>query len=285
MGSHRSSNSEEIVSLSSSTSDDSSSGSVVNKAWGFLEEYRAKKKRDDVAVKRKTADLTNNTPSSPHTVHKASTTIHVQPAVDKAALLRTASAPPGSADLSRRGADSPKIPPKKKQPSFHDDPILEQPEQPPCPTPRPRKPRERATPTSEGPSLVKEPSESVAIRFCPKCKNKLGEADRFCSYCGVPAASTGQAPQIPQEGDAPPLRASHQDAMKAEQHHRQTQVIDPSQSNDQPPPPQVPPRARPQQVPPPRPAWNDPTLPPPPRPPKTHPSPQVQYFNIAFSTS
>lgn len=273
MGSHRSSNSSEMVSLSSNASDDSSSSSgntVISKAKEFLDEYRAKKKADDVSIKRKTADLTHSSASI--VIPQSSTSVHSL--VTKTRSTHSTSAPSGSPDVSRRrGTERPKLPPKKKQPSFRDDTILEQPEKTsaPVPIPRPRKLSQKKATHTSNMTLNNEPAP---IRYCPECKNKLGEKDRFCSYCGTPATPTNSV-FPPSQDDAPPLRVSHQEAVKAEQQHRQTQLFNIStpQVEDQQPP--VPPRSRPRPVPPPKEAWKDP----PPRPPKTV-QPQVIYVPL-----
>ncbi len=150
MDSHRSS-SGEMLSLTSSVSDDSPANSVVDKARGFLQDYRAKKKQSDTIIKQRTVNFTPSAAHSPQASRKASTTIHAALPPAKESIARVHS------DPSVRSSEGFKQPPKKKQPSFHNDPILELPERnsPERPTSAPGPTR---TPRLEGPPLAPGPT-------------------------------------------------------------------------------------------------------------------------------
>ncbi len=220
MDSHRSSSGEMLL-LSSSVSDDSPATSVVDKARGFLDEYRAKKKQSDTIIKQRTVNFTPSAAHSPQASRKASTTIHAALPPAKESIARVHS------DPSVRSSEGFKQPPKKKQPSFHNDPILELPERnsperptsapgptrtprpegpplalgstprpegpplAPGPTPMPRQPRPFSgghsvkTPTNNSGPIDTGPTLPPKLRYCSECNNKLGADNRFCAYCGL----------------------------------------------------------------------------------------------------
>lgn len=150
-----------------------------------------------------------------------------------------------------------KRPPSKKQPSFYNDTILESQETTSVVEPQGREHPVSQIPSQQPQQQINRPvvqqrqqqiDSSAAVevippipdhpRFCSDCKNKLEPGHIFCGYCGVPANSSSNQPTTPDPpsssvpvaispevvDDDPPLRASHQDALKAEEHHR-TRVI------------------------------------------------------------
>ena len=111
------------------------------------------------------------------------------------------------------------------------------------PTIPPRQPQQQQIDRS---AVEGKPGVPERAKFCAGCKNKLGSNFMFCAYCGKSANSSNSQPTLPDPPpssmpgakppealDNPPLRASHQDALMAEEHHR-TRIIQlsPEQSRE-----------------------------------------------------
>lgn len=82
--------------------------------------------------------------------------------------------------------------------------------------------------------LLEVNSAPMPLKFCSECKNKLQVDHSFCGYCGIRTSSGQSTPPSLALQDVPPpddvddnipLRASHHDALQAEEVHKRTHVI------------------------------------------------------------